>query len=80
MWQLQSCHDQEVGAGAQRARGGPGAAPGPGGGSSSHEVRGGSGAVLSQEPGPRGTWRLRSSPEPGIESRSHGTRGHARPS
>jgi hypothetical protein len=40
---------QEAGARAQGARGGPGAAPGPGGGSWSHEARSGSGAALSQE-------------------------------
>jgi hypothetical protein len=28
------------------------------------------------ESGPRGTWRLQSSPEPGGESRNHGTHGH----
>jgi hypothetical protein len=33
------------------ARGGPGAAAGPGGGSWSHEARGGSGAALCQDTG-----------------------------
>jgi hypothetical protein len=71
-----------VGVGAQGARGGPGAAPGPGGGSWSHEARGGSGAALSQKTGDgaTGTWWLQSSPGAGGGSQSHGTHGHTRPS
>jgi hypothetical protein len=44
-------------------RGGPGAATGPGGGSWSHEARGGSEAALCQEMGAAGhtgIWRFRS--------------------
>jgi hypothetical protein len=40
-----------VAAGAQGTHDGPGAAPGPGGGSWSHEARGDSGGALRQETG-----------------------------
>jgi hypothetical protein len=66
-----------VGAGAQGARGGPGAATGPSGESLSHEARGGSGAALSQETGggAQDTWQLWSCLEPQDGSRGHEARG-----
>jgi hypothetical protein len=46
---------QEVGGGAQEARGGSRASPGPGGGRWSHGARDGSGVALSQEAGAEAT-------------------------
>jgi hypothetical protein len=51
MWQSRSCSVLGDGSQGHGACGGPRVAVGPGGGSWSHEARGGSGAALCQETG-----------------------------